>query len=562
VRPDRWQVILKAAEVAQVDENPRRTRDKGMWEQPGNRDAWVTSFLASLTRSGSAPHFPLPLGTSHCLALPKEFSSPAIDPRSDMGYLPVRSKAMQSVSEFSAAVDEGRASEHSWLVTASDNWQASLEDILSAYRGAVLSEGFARGLMFQLIFALGSARHAFGFHHNDMATLSNVKLYQVPYGSLERQSYWCYTTNPGALAMLPLIFRDEAATGKDGKIPGTRRRDRLYELIDGVDACATEKPPLPPRFQEEGAASLLQEEGAASLLQEEGAASLLQEEGAVARTSWCVPSAAIDGLRVVLSNFEVSSLTRTQLDWWRAGYSFPNTAWRDDLQDLAGTLCGRLSSLVEGGSKGLDELCERMRQGSYADRPLMALEHPWFSLYPKVLEVHPAKRQTFIYTPLTIADMPENQGLIKKGGAGSGGSGGAGSGSGGSRGKGSGDAERATRRSEKQRRKMYGAFAGLLGLLTPPPPWVQLDDGSSMTLEWTAHKAPIRPLAPTMPYAPEAFGLLQDRISVYSGASYTFVVPSTPKTECHVFRVVAYYHALGWTPQSDPLYVGDCSSMT
>ncbi|KAA0154164.1 hypothetical protein FNF29_02784 [Cafeteria roenbergensis] len=609
-KPDRWETLIKAAAFTDVVGNPRRPRIRGVFEQAASRDAWIASFLAALPRSGSCPHFPLAFGTTQCLALPDEFGATTRGPRSDMGLLPPRSAGWVSQQEFQAAVDEGRASDHSWLVSFSDLWQTSLATLLDSFRGPTLPEGFARMLMFQLIFAVGSARHAFGFHHNDLANLGNVKVYQVPTGSLERMEHWCYVTNPGAMAMLPLVFRDEAAAGKEGTLPGTRRRDRLFELIDGADACAREG--AGKRSAGQRAASLLHTsasgQGAsaatatlghrARLTDEKANTSPAAEEGgsadarawatsggratrysetsgaaggspARARTSWCLPSSDMDGLRIVLRNFEVSSVTRVQLDWWKDGYAFPNTAWRDDLQDIASAVCGILRARSSSRSAGLADLCERMEAGVYAERPLMALQHPWFGGLPKVAEVHPSRRQTFIYTPLTIADIPDNASPASaatalgpvpgtKGGH---------SGTGQPSPSAAGQlalerqAQRRSAAAEASRRSSAGALAGLLALLTPPPPWVQYNDGTTLTLEWTAHKQIVRPLAPSMPAAPESFGLLQDRVSVYSGPSTTYALPAPVRGECHEFRVAAYYHVLGWTSQSEPLTIGDCSAV-
>lgn len=606
-KPDRWETLIKAAAFTDVVGNPRRPRIRGLFEQAASRDAWITSFLAALPRSGSCPHFPLAFGTTQCLSLPDEFGATTRGPRSDMGLLPPRSAGWVSQQEFQAAVDEGRASDHSWLVSFSDLWQTSLSGLLDSFRGPSLPESFARMLMFQLIFAVGSARHAFGFHHNDLANLNNIKVYQVPSGSLERMEHWCYVTNPGAMAMLPLVFRDEAAAGKEGKLPGTRRRDRLFELIDGADACAREKAgkgsggtksasllhvsatqhgsstamasveddiPIPAaqapsRTAQQAPLASSTNDGQPDSSSLGSTTRYSETSGATsgtsarARTSWCLPSSSMDGLRVVLRNFEVSSVTRVQLDWWKDGYAFPNTAWRDDLQDVGSALCGILHARSSGHLAGLADLCDRMEAGVYAERPLMALQHPWFGKLPKVAEVHPSRRQTFIYTPLTIADIPEkaSRGAASTDSSVSGTSGdGQPSPSTASQVALERQSLRRSKAAEASRRSTSGQLAGLLALLTPPPVWVQYNDGTTLTLEWVPHKPLVRPLAPSMPAAPESFGLLQDRISVYSGPSTTYALPAPVRGECHEFRVAAYYHVLGWTAQSEPLTVGDCSA--
>lgn len=541
--PERWQTAIKAAAMSAVLDNERRTRDRGVWEQQGVRDAFVASFLTSLPRSGAAPHFPLVFGTSLCERLPGEFAQKAMGPRPDMGLLPPHSAGAASELEFATTTDEGRASDNSWLVTYAENWDTDLEAVLSMYRGPSLPEAFSKALLFQVMYALGTARHAFGFHHNDLMTLSNIKLTLVPSQSTERQEFWCYVTNPGAIAMLPLIFRDQAATGVDGTLPGTRKRDRLFETIDGADACKFDIKGTP------GADKPGYSEDVGDSLEALGAKS--QASRARARTSWCLPSGSIDGLRPTLTNFEVASITRVQLDWWKAGFAFPNTAWRDDLQDLSMSLCSRLSGLMLEPAAQMEDLCQRMRAGVYRDRPLMALQHPWFADYSKVRAVHPGRRQTFIYAPLTIADIESSKSAPKKPPqeeqvvdlakerAG----------------------ETKAAEEEKVRNRVDSGSSGILAVLTPPPPWVELNDGTTLTIQWHAHQAHVRPLAPTMPYAPESFGLLQDRISVYSGPANTYALPAPVRGECHVFRVAAYYHALGWTRQSRPLTVGDCSGV-
>ena len=55
----------------------------------------------------------------------------------------------------------------------------NLQAVLNAYKDTALSNEFVRSIAFQLIYTLGVGRFAMGLHHNDLLTLTNIRLTQV-----------------------------------------------------------------------------------------------------------------------------------------------------------------------------------------------------------------------------------------------------------------------------------------------------------------------------------------------------------------------------------------------
>ena len=91
----------------------------------------------------------------------------------------------------------------------------------------------------------------------------------------------------------------------------------------------------------------------------------------------------MDGLVVKIHGYSTAALSRKQLEWWSEGYTFPNSAWRDDARDLSLSLCTLASEKVAGfatfAQGAMVDLCRRMRDGRYTRNLLRALQHPLFS---------------------------------------------------------------------------------------------------------------------------------------------------------------------------------------
>lgn len=112
----------------------------------------------------------------------------------------------------------------------------------------------------------------------------------------------------------------------------------------------------------------------------------------------------------------------------------------------------------------------------------------------------------------------------------------------------------------------------LLRLLVPSTPFIALQDQSRLVVSWRPLRRAVESLqaeAP-LPVQPRMFALWMDGVSVYSGQerAHGFQLPLAAGSkskgwgrsrDCHVFRVAAFYHHLGWTGLSPALRVGrDC----
>ena len=104
-------------------------------------------------------------------------------------------------------------------------------------------------------------------------------------------------------------------------------------------------------------------------------------------------------MQLKLYNFGAASMAKKAIQWWKKGYTFPNTPWYDDLQSVAVVLCGYMAPHVaEFDPRGRD-LCKQMREGFYRTNPLHALRHPCFEDYLKKKEVSIEERNNYVYKP-------------------------------------------------------------------------------------------------------------------------------------------------------------------
>jgi hypothetical protein len=599
LQPSRYEVAVKVRVVGSVVDDARRARAKGVLEETAYREAWVLSFLAALRRSGACPHFPLLLDTTRCSKLPAVLmGSPAASSTgAPTGVLPPSVPGARGIAaglemQVDAAGGAAAGAVH-WHAVTTDAVQGDLARLLDSYKLPLLPPALLRGLLFQLIYALAVGRHAFGLHHNGLLSLSAVKLQQVPLASPAYRPYECYLVSPQVMAGLPVAVRRNAtrpgprtASGKGA----TGDPAFLWSPGGGEDACSRTGAPAAG--------------GSASR------AAPAPED----RVSWCVPASEVDGLRVVLHDFGAASLVRKQLEWWADGYAFPNTPWRDDLHDVAASLCGvggeRVSQFSTWAGGQLADLCNRMAAGRYSANPARALQHPVFTGDPSVAhagyavvaDVDPLSRNLYAYTPATMAapqsadnkptaaSTPPRIGTAVVSPP---------------RPASAGAAVNVSASSADQRSSQpppqvtqssatpstpasapapseshagesaalparrgidvsaMASQASMLAALTPTRPWIARRDATTVSIAWSAMDT-----LETLPSAqPAAFNLLLGGVSTYSGPDTQHDVALAPAAQAACaggggggqgvlrFAVAAYYTGLGWTPLSDVLEV-------
>ena len=195
-----------------------------------------------------------------------------------------------------------------------------------------------------------------GLHHNGLLSLAAVRLVQTPKESPGHKPYLCYRASAEVLRGDPLN-------------PRSRRGAALASSVQTLVAVAGAQSPgksMDPCHDASGGGNCSAHGPRAG------------------RAGWCIAADDVDGLTVELGDLTTASLTRVQLGWWARGYAFPNTPWRDDLRDLALSLCGFAEGAIEGGfaqaaGGHVESLCAAMHGGQYAHNPLAALLHPLFS---------------------------------------------------------------------------------------------------------------------------------------------------------------------------------------
>jgi len=585
--PSRYEVMMKVRAAGSVVDDARRPRAKGMLEETAYRETWVISFLAALRRSGACPHFPLLLDTMRCSKLPATLSSPpsAAAVGVGVGVLPPGVPGSAGITTgLSMQVDaSGGAAGGAvhWHAVTTDTVQGDLAQVLGAYKLPLLPPALLRGLLFQLIYALAVGRHAFGLHHNGLLSLSSVKVHQVPLASPNYRPFECYLVSPHVMAGLPLLVRrNGTGSPANGKASGGEPAFLWAPGSEG-DACS-----------------------------QQGSRVASAPVPADDRVDWCMPAAEVDGLRVVLHDYGAASLVRKQLEWWAAGYAFPNTPWRDDLHDLAVSLCGvggeRVAGFTTWAGGQLQDLCNRMAAGRYSSNPARALQHPVFTGdasaghagYPMVAAVAPETRNLYAYTPATVppptpagaaaakvspapaagpavvqpprpqpgrdgaAPTTRNTTSGRDGVPTTDGSSLSSASSGGMP-----AAANATTPGTAARRGVdvsaMATQATMLAALTPARPWIARRDASTVTVAWAA----VDTLDALPSAQPAAYNLLLDGVSAYSGSDTQHEVglAAAMQTACLPlpegglaslrFAVAAYYTGLGWTPLSEALDV-------
>ena len=523
--PSRYEVLLKVGLTPAVVDDARRARARGVLESSAWREGWVLSFVSALVRSGAAPGFATLLDTFVCTTLPPKFTSPPGGGAAP-GVLPATVPGAAAVAAGAAvaldAAGGGSAASFSWAVLVTDTVQTDLARLLASYREAVLPPTFLRGLLAQLVYNLGVARHAFGLHHNGLLTLSAVRLVQVPRGSPAYRPLVCYRTTPAVLYGTPL--RVPRAAGGGG-------REYVSARSGGGD----------PDFLFDAAADDAAGDACAAA---PASSSGSGGSGGGERTSWCLPLADTDGFTIKLHDYGAASLSRKQLEWWTAGHAFPNTAWRDDLRDLAIALCAPARERTLGfdtfAGGALAALCNDMAAGRYATNPLLALRHALFDDLPTLDATPPADRRLHVYAPATMTRVPPQP-----------------------------DARSSPPPPSPHLPPSGAAAAGappsplplaheLVQRLRPPRPILLRKDAASITVGW-APAATLGVLPPSS--SRPAFNLAVNGVSVYSGhgTEFQFDAPPAKLAACLRITVTAFYDRLGLTPPSDPLVLNDCA---
>jgi hypothetical protein len=414
----------------------------------------------------------------------------------------------------------GSASTFQWAGIVSDAFQTDLQSLLDSFVQPALTAKFFQGILLQLVHGLAVSRHAFGFHHNNLLRLSNIKLQQLPLGSPDRRTHLCLRLSPDVMAASPIQVHVSAASNFSNSRRGNGDKDFLFKMSD---------------------------------LAAEGACRNKDTASGILQHSWCARMDDMDGLIVKLHDFSAASISRKQLEWWNEGYTFTNTGWRDDLRDLALLLCPTMQEKCldcESFSQGaISDLCAQMQSGSYGSNPAKALSHRLFS-GPSALKPYnwesTAQALLYSYEPATVAEFTP----VKQPPSGST----------------THDppvlnaaAAMQPKVSPSQPRGPgEGALADayILKMLQPRKPWIVSKDSNGVVIQWdnVAERAQL-PASVVVTY-----NLLLNGQSVYSGTASTFQLSAAGGSlhDCLTFEVAAFFRAIGWTPKSPPLELNEC----
>eukprot|EP00750_Incisomonas_marina_P021706 INCI4640.1.p1 GENE.INCI4640.1~~INCI4640.1.p1 ORF type:complete len:957 (-),score=141.99 INCI4640.1:134-3004(-) len=330
----KYEVVLKV-QASKVIENA----ELQLYMQPAYREAWIATYLMRLSLSHTSPHFPALLDFFRCSSLPTSLVGA---PQSDLaGVLPPFVDGANGVAtEEQIGLEEGIGS-HFFAGALYETFSTTMQTVVGAYKDFALSHAFVQGIAFQLLHALGVARRVFGFHHNDLLTLSNIRFKQIPAASIAAHRYWCYVLNDEAFESLP-DYRESDLT--------TVSELTFGELLQ-PDACAAG--------------------GAAA---------------SNTTSSFCLNADDVDGLRLLLYGFSSSTVVKPELSRWKTGWAFQNTPWDDDTRAVGTIVCEMLAPRVaqwgnaEADAHGAAEadFCAALRNGTFASNALEALRHPYF----------------------------------------------------------------------------------------------------------------------------------------------------------------------------------------
>ena len=168
-----------------------------MYSHRGYREPFYLSFLTRLVRIDATPHFPQLLGTFRCLDLPVKFRASPKQAKEGLqdGILPPFQVTGSTVSTISQMKTDGDAFSSLYMGTITEAISTDLEAYLDGFKGFAIDNEWVRGITFQLIHGLGVGNHAYGLHHNDLLTMSNIRLKQYPREAKGVRKYWCYKLN-------------------------------------------------------------------------------------------------------------------------------------------------------------------------------------------------------------------------------------------------------------------------------------------------------------------------------------------------------------------------------
>ena len=284
----RYEVNVKVTITPHVD----YMKAKEVYNQQAWREAWMLSFLQQLPQVGASPHFPLIYAAYRCDNMPEQFVDA---PGMDMGILPAETQGGKAMRTNLQAKREGGKKKTNYAITHLEAHSVTLESIVRAFKDWAMSATFVRGVIFQLLHALGVARRHFGFHHNDLLTLPSIRFTQLPTKTVDSRPYWCYSLNDAAFEDADDMYAIPDLTPIVNATNTTKLRslDELYNILDLIpphDACRAQSTP------------------------------------SLARNSWCLRAEDVDGLQLKLYNMGAAALARPQLLAWRRGWTFLNTA--------------------------------------------------------------------------------------------------------------------------------------------------------------------------------------------------------------------------------------------
>jgi len=332
-----------------------------LYVQAGFREPWIATQLMRLSLSHTSPHFPVLFDFFRCSTVPDHF---AASPQSDTnGVLsPFVDGATGLAASRQIQLDTG--AETMFATMWMQSFSTTMQIVVNSYKDWALSRQFLQGMAFQLLHALGVARRVFGFHHNDLLTLSNIRFSQIPVESKVARRFWCYILNEEAFS--------DAIDYKESDL--TTVSEMTFGEMIQPDACAVD------------------------------------DAAANATASYCVNADEVDGLRLLLYGYGNSAAIKPELERWKAGWAFQNTPWDDDTFSVAVIICDMLGQRVaafrdEQHAAVDGDFCGALRNGTFQANPLQALRHEFFATLPKLSErtndggIPSAHADIFTYLP-------------------------------------------------------------------------------------------------------------------------------------------------------------------
>jgi len=546
-----------------------------VYRQSGWREAWQMTFLNRLGQGKTSPHFPTLFAAYKCLNLPdfyKTSTGTFLHSSSDflfcspsnithsllshttgskLGLTPASTNAWEQIEAVETMKASGGSYETQWAVIEVETSSLTLHDIISSYKDYAISVPFVRGIMAQLIQALGVARKVFGFHHNDLLTTSNIRFKQIPRS--EVTTHWCYQMTSSAFAN----NTDFSHVGDPNSVLPTTNFT-IGEINIGPDPCEIKL-----------------------------AGKSRPKEGRDQFWSMCIPMDDVDGLMLQLYGFHTSSLVQTELAYWAKGYTFMNTPWSDDMVSVGIIMCDMMRPHVSEWPSEGDKICKKLKSGVFASNPLQALKEPFFSKFlPNATTLPKGTMDMYTYYPPPL-DKEKKEGtkgkkkksLIEKVKAANGdddvddddvigtlkstnkdsslasspssSSSSSSSSSGEEKDKVTTTAPEITTTSIDDANKSKDPCAKP----RPGPPWIVSKEGDALLIEWQAQ-----------PHA-ELYMLLLNGVSIYSGTGTSYKAAGLNLRKCYRFQVAYYTLATtkeckdSWSELGMQLYVNDCTAV-